>query len=88
MFVEHVRTPAPLQYLFERDPNASSTSTSSVMIDRLHTNEKIQYMCAAHIITPACEILGELLIGESCLYFVVDDSVSKFVSFPSTSPSS
>ncbi|XP_034250095.1 lysosomal-trafficking regulator isoform X2 [Thrips palmi] len=73
--LEHVRTPAPLQYLFERDPNASSTSTSSVMIDRLHTNEKIQFMCAAHIITPACEIPGELLIGESSLYFVVDDSV-------------
>lgn len=73
--LEHVRTPAPLHYLFERDPNASSTSTSSVMIDRLHTNEKIQYMCAAQIITPACEIPGELLIGESCLYFVVDDSV-------------
>lgn len=71
--LEHLKRPAPLQYLFERDPNASSTS--SVMKDRLHTNEKIQYMCTANVITPACEVTGELLIGESCLYFVADDSL-------------
>lgn len=74
----HMTRAAPLQYLFERDPNASSTS--SVMKDRLHTNEKIQHMCTAHIITPACEIPGELLIGESCLYFVADDSQSTYTS--------
>lgn len=78
--LEHLKRPAPLQYLFEKDPNqvrsSNSSSTSSVMIDRLHTNETIQYMCTAHIITPACEISGELLIGESCLYFVADDSIA------------
>ncbi|KAK3927653.1 Lysosomal-trafficking regulator [Frankliniella fusca] len=78
--LEHLKRPAPLQYLFEKDPNqvrtSNSSSISSVMIDRLHTNETIQYMCTAQIITPACEISGELLIGESCLYFVADDSIS------------
>ncbi|XP_063221149.1 lysosomal-trafficking regulator isoform X2 [Bacillus rossius redtenbacheri] len=62
----------PLAYLFERD---SQSSTSSVLIERLHTNEKIQHMCTARVVTPANEVPGELLIGESCLYFVADDSV-------------
>jgi len=32
-------------------------------------------MCTAKVITPANEVPGELLIGESCLYFVADDSM-------------
>ncbi|GLH06434.1 Neurobeachin [Gryllus bimaculatus] len=62
----------PLSYLFEQD---KQSSTSTVLIERLHTNEKIQHMCPARVITPANEVPGELLIGESCLYFVADDSI-------------
>jgi predicted solute-binding protein len=67
-----VKSPDPLSYLFEQD---KKSSTSSVLIERLHTNEKIQHMCTAKVITPANEVPGELLIGESCLYFVADDSM-------------
>jgi hypothetical protein len=67
-----VQNPDPLSYLFEQD---KKSSTSSVLIERLHTNEKIQYMCPAKVITPATEVPGELLIGESCLYFVADVSM-------------
>lgn len=67
-----VKNPDPLSYLFELD---KKSSTSSVLIERLNTNEKIQHMCTAKVITPANEVPGELLIGESCLYFVADDSM-------------
>ncbi|XP_069691772.1 lysosomal-trafficking regulator isoform X2 [Periplaneta americana] len=70
--LDAVKGPDPLSYLFEQD---KKSSTSSVLIERLHTNEKIQHMCAAKVITPANEVPGELLIGESCLYFVADDSM-------------
>ena len=66
------KRPGPLSFLFEKDTQA--TNASSFLIERLHTNEKIQHMCTARVITPSCEILGELLIGESCLYFVPDTS--------------
>jgi hypothetical protein len=32
-------------------------------------------MCPAKVITPATEVPGEMLIGESCLYFVADVSM-------------
>jgi hypothetical protein len=67
-----VQNPDPVSFLFEQD---KKSSTSSVLIERLHTNEKIQYMCPAKVITPAAEVPGELLIGESCLYFVADVSM-------------
>jgi len=67
-----VKNPDPLSYLFDLD---KESSTSSVLIERLNTNEKIQHMCTAKVITPANEVPGELLIGESCLYFVADDSM-------------
>ena len=67
-----MKNPDPLSYLFELD---KKSSTSSVLIERLNTNEKIQHMCTAKVITPANEVPGELLIGESCLYFVADDSM-------------
>ncbi|XP_068085277.1 lysosomal-trafficking regulator [Anabrus simplex] len=70
--LDAVTSADPLSFLFEKD-NQSSVST--VLIERLHTNEKIQHMCTARVITPANEVPGELLIGESCLYFVADDSV-------------
>lgn len=71
-FADSVKNPDPLSYLFELD---KKSSTSSVLIERLNTNEKIQHMCTAKVITPANEVPGELLIGESCLYFVADDSM-------------
>ena len=67
-----MKNPDPLSYLFDLD---KESSTSSVLIERLNTNEKIQHMCTAKVITPANEVPGELLIGESCLYFVADDSM-------------
>ena len=55
-----------------RDSSETSTmsSVSAVMIEKLHTDEKIRHMATARIITPSIEVPGELLIGESCLYFV------------------
>ncbi|GFG30500.1 hypothetical protein Cfor_08123, partial [Coptotermes formosanus] len=70
--LDAVKNPDTLSYLFELD---KKSSTSSVLIERLNTNEKIQHMCTAKVITPANEVPGELLIGESCLYFVPDDSM-------------
>nr|CAD7196152.1 unnamed protein product [Timema douglasi] len=70
--LDSLMTSPPLSSLFEQD---KQSSTSSVLIERLHTNEKIQHMCTARVVTPANEVPGELLIGESCLYFVADDSV-------------
>nr|CAD7400993.1 unnamed protein product [Timema cristinae] len=70
--LDSLLTSPPLSFLFEQD---KLSSTSSVLIERLHTNEKIQHMCTARVVTPANEVPGELLIGESCLYFVADDSV-------------
>lgn len=72
MFSDETSVSQPLAYLFEQ--NQSSMST--VMIERLHTNEKIQHMSTARVVTPAREIPGEVLIGESCLYFVPDSDIS------------
>lgn len=61
--------PQPLSYLFNSETSTLS-SVSAVMIEKLHTDEKIRHMATARIITPSSEVPGELLIGESCLYFV------------------
>jgi len=60
----------PLSYLFE---SHQETCSSAVVIERLHCNEKIRTMSAAKIITLAHEVPGELLLGDSSLYFVADD---------------
>ncbi|CAB3359283.1 Hypothetical predicted protein [Cloeon dipterum] len=58
-----------LSFLFQHDGKGSS----SVLIERLHTNEKIKYMTTVKVITPTQEVSGEILVGETCLYFVSDD---------------
>lgn len=78
MLVASSEKSSPLSYLFTsgEEVNTSannSPSTSSVLIERLHTNEKIRHMTTARIVTPAHDLPGELLIGETCIYFVHDD---------------
>ncbi|KAK2579125.1 hypothetical protein KPH14_001295 [Odynerus spinipes] len=61
---------APLSYLFvmnRQDVNASA------LIERLHTSERIRKMSQAKVVTPRAELAGEVLIGETCLYFVPDN---------------
>ncbi|XP_014603828.1 PREDICTED: lysosomal-trafficking regulator isoform X1 [Polistes canadensis] len=61
---------APLSYLFltnRQDVNAST------LIERLHTSERIRKMSQAKVVTPRAELSGEVLIGETCLYFVPDN---------------
>lgn len=43
------------------------------MIERLHTSEKIRKMSQAKVVTPGAELAGEVLIGETCVYFVPDN---------------
>lgn len=64
--------PQPLSYLL----GAESPSTAAVLIERLHMDEKIRHMASARIVTPAHEILGELLVGETSLYFVPNSDYS------------
>ncbi|XP_059485723.1 lysosomal-trafficking regulator isoform X2 [Neocloeon triangulifer] len=67
--LESVDKPSTLSFLFDIDGKGSS----SVLIERLHTNEKIRYMTTVQVVTPAQEVSGEMLVGETCLYFVSDD---------------
>ncbi|XP_076629359.1 lysosomal-trafficking regulator mauve isoform X2 [Colletes latitarsis] len=60
----------PLSYLFmtnRQDTNATA------LIERLHTSERIRKMSQAKVVTPRAELAGEVLIGETCLYFVPDN---------------
>lgn len=63
----------PLSYLF----GSEGPSTADVLKERLHMDEKIRHMVSARIVTPAQDIPGELLIGESSLYFVPNNEPSK-----------
>ncbi|XP_017760097.1 PREDICTED: lysosomal-trafficking regulator isoform X2 [Eufriesea mexicana] len=61
---------SPLSYLFmtnRQDANATA------LIERLHTSERIRKMSQAKVVTPRAELAGEVLIGETCLYFVPDN---------------
>ncbi|XP_016916975.2 lysosomal-trafficking regulator isoform X2 [Apis cerana] len=61
---------APLSYLFttnRQDANATA------LIERLHTSERIRKMSQAKVVTPRAELAGEVLIGETCLYFIPDN---------------
>lgn len=46
---------------------------ASTLIERLHTSERIRKMSQAKVVTPRAELAGEVLIGETCLYFVPDN---------------
>ncbi|XP_039285549.1 lysosomal-trafficking regulator [Nilaparvata lugens] len=66
---ESLEVPQPLSYLFDSEGRAIS-SMSAFLIEKLHTDQKIRHMATARVITPALEVPGELLIGESCVYFI------------------
>ncbi|XP_078037136.1 lysosomal-trafficking regulator mauve isoform X2 [Augochlora pura] len=61
---------APLSYLFMTD---RQDANASALIERLHTSERIRKMSQAKVVTPRAEMAGEVLIGETCLYFVPDN---------------
>ncbi|XP_011144679.1 lysosomal-trafficking regulator isoform X1 [Harpegnathos saltator] len=63
-------TDSPLSYLFtsnRQDINASA------LIERLHTSERIRKMSQVKVVTPRTELAGEVLIGETCVYFVPEN---------------
>ncbi|XP_074663000.1 lysosomal-trafficking regulator-like [Tubulanus polymorphus] len=64
---------APLSYLF--DDGDQQSSDSAALIYRLHTNEKIQHTCRSTSVTPSSETSGEILIGETHVYFVADMAI-------------
>ncbi|KAF4527890.1 hypothetical protein B566_EDAN012302 [Ephemera danica] len=69
--LEAYEHPSPFSYLFAED--TTRCGSSSVLIERLHTNEKVRHMVAAQVVIPEHEISGELLVGETCLYFVPEE---------------
>ncbi|KAL0119810.1 hypothetical protein PUN28_007922 [Cardiocondyla obscurior] len=60
----------PLSYLFT---SAREDANTAALIERLHTTEKIRKMSQAKVVTPRAELAGEVLIGETCVYFVPDN---------------
>ncbi|XP_011866548.1 PREDICTED: lysosomal-trafficking regulator isoform X3 [Vollenhovia emeryi] len=60
----------PLSYLFT---SAREDTNTAALIERLHTSEKIRKMSQAKVVTPRAELAGEVLIGETCVYFVPDN---------------
>ena len=67
--LDAVKYEAPLSYLFMTD---RQDANASALIERLHTSERIRKMSQAKVVTPRAELAGEVLIGETCLYFVPD----------------
>lgn len=65
-----VKIEAPLSYLFT---NNRQDANATALIERLHTTERIRKMSQAKVVTPRAELSGEVLIGETCLYFVPDN---------------
>nr|XP_031829347.1 lysosomal-trafficking regulator isoform X2 [Nomia melanderi] len=68
--LEAAKIEAPLSYLFMTD---RQDANASALIERLHTSERIRKMSQAKVVTPRAELAGEVLIGETCLYFVPDN---------------
>ncbi|XP_075225539.1 lysosomal-trafficking regulator mauve isoform X2 [Lycorma delicatula] len=60
----------PLSYLFDKEGVGQVSSMSALLIEKLHSDMKIRHMVTAHVVTPSQSVPGELLIGETCLYFV------------------
>lgn len=59
-----------MSYLFSINRQDINAST---LIERLHTSERIRKMSQAKVVTPRAELAGEVLIGETCIYFVPDN---------------
>ncbi|XP_076239225.1 lysosomal-trafficking regulator mauve [Calliopsis andreniformis] len=68
--LEAAEIEAPLSYLFISD---RQDANATALIERLHTSERIRKMSQAKVVTPRAELAGEVLIGETCLYFVPDN---------------
>ncbi|XP_033358417.1 lysosomal-trafficking regulator isoform X2 [Bombus vosnesenskii] len=68
--LDAVKNEAPLSYLFT---NNRQDANATALIERLHTSERIRKMSQAKVVTPRAELSGEVLIGETCLYFVPDN---------------
>ncbi|XP_048261477.1 lysosomal-trafficking regulator isoform X2 [Bombus terrestris] len=68
--LDTVKIEAPLSYLFT---NNRQDANATALIERLHTSERIRKMSPAKVVTPRAELSGEVLIGETCLYFVPDN---------------
>ncbi|CAK9830368.1 Lysosomal-trafficking regulator [Anthophora retusa] len=68
--LDAVKVEAPLSYLFMTDRQDADVTA---LIERLHTSERIRKMSQAKVVTPRAELAGEVLIGETCLYFVPDN---------------
>ena len=64
-----------LAYIFQKDIHESDFSA---LIDRLHTNERILYTTTCVVVAPTCEYAGEILIGDTCIYFVGEQKNSVF----------
>lgn len=71
IFIGVSKIEAPLSYLFST--NRQDIINASTLIERLHTSERIRKMSQAKVVTPRAELAGEVLIGETCLYFVPDN---------------
>ncbi|XP_076673285.1 lysosomal-trafficking regulator mauve isoform X3 [Andrena cerasifolii] len=68
--LEAAEIEAPLSYLFI---SVRQDASATALIERLHTTERIRKMSQAKVVTPRAELAGEVLIGETCLYFVPDN---------------
>lgn len=65
------RSDGPLSYLFASN---QQDTTITALIERLHTNERINKMSPVSIVMPHAELAGEILIAETRLYFIPDTS--------------
>ncbi|XP_076766095.1 lysosomal-trafficking regulator mauve isoform X3 [Xylocopa sonorina] len=68
--LDAIKIEAPLSYLFKTD---RQDANATALIERLHTSERIRKMSQVKVVTPRAELAGEVLIGETCLYFVPDN---------------
>lgn len=59
----------PFSYLLV--PSEQDT-TVAALIEKLHTTERIKKMCSVSIVMPHAELTGEILIGDTFLYFIPD----------------
>ncbi|XP_077974826.1 lysosomal-trafficking regulator-like [Styela clava] len=63
----------PLSFLFDDDSNSSDSKTIRT---RLQTNERISVVQSCTNVTPSSETPGEILIGESNMYFVGNEVIT------------
>nr|XP_018917180.1 PREDICTED: lysosomal-trafficking regulator [Bemisia tabaci] len=74
-------TKTPLSYLQTSNCDAKNV----LLIDKLHTSEKIVHMCTCQIVQPASEVSGELLIGAASIYFIPNVDAEESMELEGTS---